>query len=109
MVQAADFGKLHDLARRGEFDRSDIWSVLVEREMGARPMVVDQIASQDAAKVSLVQDEDVIQALAPDRADEPLHERLLPRTLRCRENLLDPHALHAAPKYLPVNTIAVAE
>jgi hypothetical protein len=64
MVQAADFGKLHDLACCGEFDRPDIWSVLVEREMGAGPMVVDEIAGQDPAEMSLVQDEDVIQALA---------------------------------------------
>jgi hypothetical protein len=28
--------------------------------------------------VSLAEDEHVIRALAPDRADEPLHERVLP-------------------------------
>ena len=69
MVQAADFGKLHDLARRGELDRPDIWSVLVEREMGARPVVVSEVAGQDAAEVSLVENEHVIQAL---RRIEPM-------------------------------------
>jgi hypothetical protein len=32
-------------------------------------MVIDEMAGQDAAEVSLSEDEHVIQALAPDRAD----------------------------------------
>jgi hypothetical protein len=78
MVQPADFGNLHDLPRGGECDRPDVGGVLVEREVGSRPMVVDEVAGQDAVEVSLVDDEHVIQALAPDRADEPLRERVLP-------------------------------
>jgi hypothetical protein len=35
VVQAADFGNLHDLARRRELDRPGVGCVLVEREMGA--------------------------------------------------------------------------
>jgi hypothetical protein len=53
--------------------------------------------------VSLAEDGHVIQALAPDRADEPLYERVLPRAVRRRETL------HAVPKWLPINPVAVAE
>jgi hypothetical protein len=77
--------------------------------MGTCLVVIGEIAGQDAAEVSLAENEHVIQALAPDRADEPLHERVLPWALRRREKLLDPHALHAMPKWLPVDAIAVAE
>jgi hypothetical protein len=35
MMHAADFGKLRDGSRRREFDRPEVWSVLVEGEMGA--------------------------------------------------------------------------
>jgi len=66
VVEAANFRKLHDLARRGELDRSEVWSVLVEREMGTRPVVVSEVVGQDAAEVSLAKNEHVIQALAPD-------------------------------------------
>ena len=31
MVQAADFGKLHDLSCRGEFDRPEVGRVLVQQ------------------------------------------------------------------------------
>ena len=105
MVQAADFGKLDDPARRGALDRPEVWSVLVEREMGARPVIVSEVAAQDAAEVSLAENEHVIQALAPDRAYEPLHERVLPGAVRRRENLLGPHALHAMPKRLTVDAV----
>jgi hypothetical protein len=109
MVQTADFGKLHDPPRRGKVDRPEVGCVLVAREMSASLLIVAEVAGQDATEVSLAEDEHVIQALEPDRADEPLHERVLPRTLRRCEKLLDPHALHAVPKWLPINSVAVAE
>jgi hypothetical protein len=109
MVQAADFGELHDLPCHGELDRPDIRRILVEREVGPRLMVIDEIAGQETAEVSLAKDEHVVQAFTPDRADEPLGERVLPRALRRRENLLDAHAFHAVPKWLPVDAVAVAE
>jgi hypothetical protein len=57
---------------------------------------------QDAAEMPLAEDEHMIQALAPDRADEPLRERVLPRTLRRRENFVDAQALYAMPELLTV-------
>jgi hypothetical protein len=45
-VQAADFGNLHDRARRGELDRPEVGCVLVEREMGARVMVIGEVCVQ---------------------------------------------------------------
>jgi hypothetical protein len=70
VVQATDFGKLHDLPRRRELDRPEVRGVLVEGKVGARLMVIGEVAGQDAAEVALAEDEHVIQALAPDRADE---------------------------------------
>jgi hypothetical protein len=79
MVQAADFGELHDPSGREDLDRPEIGRVLVEREVGTRPMVIAEVAGQDAAEVSLAENEYVVQALASERADEPLGERVLPR------------------------------
>ena len=78
MVQAADFRKLYDPARRGELDGSEVGRVFLEREVRARLMVIDEVAVQDAAQVPLAEDENVIQALALDRTDQALHERVLP-------------------------------
>ena len=109
MVQAADFRKLYDLARRRELDRPEVWSVLVQREMGARPVIVSEVGDEDAPQVPLIEDDDMLQALAPYRADEALCEGILPRALRRRENLLDPHAFGAMSERLTVNPVTIMQ
>jgi hypothetical protein len=46
---------------------------------------------------------------APDRTDEPLREGVLPRAVRRREHLLDPHALHAVPKWLIIDLVTITQ
>ena len=46
MVQAAGFGKLHDLPCRGEFDRPQVGRVLFEGEVGPHLTVVGEIAGR---------------------------------------------------------------
>ena len=108
MVQAANFRKLYDPARRGDLDGPKVGRVFFEREMRARLMVIDEVAGQDAAQVPLAEDENVIQALASDRTDQALHERVLPGAVRRGENFLDPHALHSVPKLLAVDLVTIA-
>ena len=69
------------------------WRILVERQVSARPMVVREVASQGTAQVLLAEDDDVIQTLAPDGADEALREGVLPWAVRRHHDLTDPHAL----------------
>jgi predicted nucleic acid-binding protein len=59
-------------------------------------MVIGEVAVQDAAQMPLAEDENVIQALASDRTDQALHERILPGTERRGENFLDSDAPHVA-------------
>ena len=73
--------RLRDAARSSpsaKLDRPEVGCVRVESEVGARLMVIGKVSGQDAAKVSLAEDQHVIQALAPDRPDEALRERILP-------------------------------
>src|SRR2546425_10458261 len=69
--QATDFGNPPDPTRLGELDGPDVRRILVEREMRASPMIVGEVAGQDAAQVVFAENQNVIQTLAPDRADEP--------------------------------------
>jgi hypothetical protein len=59
--------------------------------------------------VAFAKNQNVIQTLAPDRADEPLREGILPRAMRRGDDFLDPHALHAVPKLLAVDLVTVAQ
>ena len=59
--------------------------------------------------MAFAQNDDMIEALPPDRADEPFHERILPRAVGSREHFADPHALHSLPKGVAVDVVAIAE
>jgi hypothetical protein len=109
MMQATDLGDLHDPARLGELDGSAVRRIFAEREMRARLMVIGEVVGQDAAQMSFAEDQNVIQTLAADRADEALRERVLPRTLRRRKDFVDAHALHSMPKRRAVDLITVAQ
>jgi hypothetical protein len=50
MMEATDFVKLHDPARVGEFNWPDVGRILVEREMRASPVIVREVANEDAAQ-----------------------------------------------------------
>jgi hypothetical protein len=52
--------------------------------MRSGAVIVREVRGQDATQVRLAKNDDMVKALAPHRADEPFHERILPRTLgRC--------------------------
>jgi hypothetical protein len=59
--------------------------------------------------MSFAQDQNVVQTLASDGADEPFREGVLPRALRSGEDFTDPHALHALLKYVAVDAVAIAK
>src|SRR5262249_47290295 len=72
VVQAADFWNLYDL----------VGCVLIEREMGARLMVIDEVTGQDSTQVSFAKDKNVVEAGAADRTDQALGEGILPGAVR---------------------------
>jgi hypothetical protein len=83
MMKTPDFGKRHDPAHFRPLDGPPIRRILLEPEVSSRPVIVREIAGQDAVQVAFAQDEGVIQTLAPDRADEPFREGVLPRAGAC--------------------------
>src|SRR3989441_8519294 len=89
MVEATDFANRDDLAEFRPLNCAAVWRILFEREVSTRPVVVREVASQGAAQVSLAQDEYVIQTLAPDGANEPLREGVLPRAVRRCDDFTD--------------------
>ena len=109
MMEATDFGNRDDRAEFRRLNWAAVGRILVEREMSTRPVVVREVATQGAAQVPFAKDEYVIQTLAPDGADEPLREGVLPWAVRRREDFIDAHALHALPEHVTVDRVAIAE
>src|SRR5689334_12912553 len=77
--------------------------------MGPAVVVIGEVIPQEAPEVRLPQDEDVIQTLAADRADQALDVRVLPGRPRRRDDLLNPQALDRLPEAISVNAIPVAD
>jgi hypothetical protein len=57
MMQTADLEEGNIVADGGKFHATRPWSVLVEREMRSGVMMILKIARQDAAHVTLVEDD----------------------------------------------------
>lgn len=77
--------------------------------MRASPVIVGEVADEDAAEVPFVQDQNVIQALTSDGADKSLCKGILPGALRSRQQFSDADALHALLKHVPVDAVAITE
>ena len=77
--------------------------------MGSGAVMVRKVRSQDATQVRLAQHENMVQTLAPHRADEPFHERILPRAGGRGQDFTDSHALHALPERVTVDAVPIAE
>ena len=84
MVEATDFANRDDPAEFRPLNWPAVGCILVEREVSTRPVVVREVAGQGAAQVPFAKDGDMIQTLAPDGADEPLREGVLPWAVRRR-------------------------
>ncbi len=72
-------------------------------------MVVVEIARKDPPQVPMVQDDDVVQALASDRADNAFHIGILPRRSGRCHDLLNVHGLDRSPEGSAIGAIAVSD
>ena len=84
------------------------WTVLVQSPMGPHAIVIGGKLAKDPAQVSLSEYDQVVEAFAPDRADQPLRIPVLP--WRCGRNRLVPnaHGTEPAPHGSTVNPILIS-
>jgi hypothetical protein len=102
MVQAADLWKGNNSACRRWLYGPRLWAILVQREMRPAVVVILKIRRQRTAQVTLIEDDDVIETFAADRADDALDIGVLPRRSRCGDDLLDRHRLDTITEGLPI-------
>lgn len=77
--------------------------------MRAGSFVVVEVRFQDAPKASLIQHDDVIQALATNRSDQSLDIRILPGRLRRGQNLPDAKQSCRFRESLAVASVAIPQ
>ena len=108
-MQTSDFRNRDDWVEFRRLDWPSVRRVLVEREMSSSAVIVREVRGQDASQMPLAEHDDMLQALASHRADEPLDEGVLPGAVRRREDFTDPHPLDSLPKPLAVDGVAIAQ
>ena len=72
MMQAADLWDRNNLASGRLAYGPGLRTILGEREMRPRSMIILNVRRQDAAQMTLIENYDVIETLAPDRANAML-------------------------------------
>ena len=108
-MEPADLRNRNDAATWRGLHDSWLGTVVVERSVGPRGVVVAAVAAEEPAEMGLVEDEEMIQALPADGADHPLHERVLPGCAWGGEDLADPQALDVPHELLAVDTVTITE
>jgi hypothetical protein len=66
MMQTTDLRERDDLARSGWVYRSALRTILGEREMRSRLVVIMKVRRQHATQVALIEDDDVVETFAAD-------------------------------------------
>ena len=107
-MKATDFWNLNDPSKHARLNLACCRRVFVQGQMSSRFVIVPKITFEDPTQLPLVNNDDVVQALAANTADDPLHETILPRTPWCRSDLLNAHPLHSCREVLPIDTIAIS-
>ncbi len=113
MVQAAD---LRDASHRPAirwFDGSWKRRIALERQVRSAVVIVVEVSGEDALQVGFVEDDDVVEAFAAERADEPLDVRVLPRRAWSAKHFVDAQAfdpcLEIVAVDVPVSVVRLQE
>jgi hypothetical protein len=108
-MEPADLGNGDDSATWLAFDDPWVGTVVVKRLVWPRGVVVGEIRAQDAAEMGLAENDDVIEALAADGADDAFDERILPGCPWSNAHLSNPQAGDVPGEGLAVDGIPIAE
>jgi hypothetical protein len=76
--------------------------------MRAAAVVVGEVGRENPMEMALAKHDHMVEAVAADRADKPLRERVLPRRLQGCHHLLDAEGGDAAAELHPVQAAVLA-
>src|ERR1700737_4672104 len=77
--------------------------------MRSDAIVIASVRFQNSTQMSLTRDNDVVQALPPDRSDQPFGKAILPRRGRCDRFVPDAHGSQSACDDGAIDPIAITD
>src|SRR5438876_8481894 len=107
VTKSAEDGRRYDAARvlDGAMDRS----VFVERPMSPQLIIIGGILRQNPAQVRFAQDNEMVDALASDRSDQPFGEAVLPRRAWGDGLVADAHGAQSVRDGSTIDAIPIAD
>lgn len=78
MMHAANHRPTDNLALAGRLNLSRCRCVVIQRLMRSRTVIVLEELAEDSREMRLVQHDDMVKTLAPNRPDQSLNVRILP-------------------------------
>ncbi len=109
MMQTTDLRYFDHSSHRWRLHRPGNRRIFRQAQVSARFLIIVKIGSQNAAQAALVEDEDMVETLAPNGADQPFDISILPGRTSSREDFVDAHGARCCAKQLAVAGIAVAQ
>ena len=100
-VEAAALGDLDHCSVLAPLNRSWLRAVHLQPLVTPPAVIMRKVRGQDPPQLALVQDHDVVEALAADAPDQALDVRGLPGTARGAQHFLDAHGRHSFAKGAP--------
>src|SRR5215472_952731 len=91
MVESTDLRQFNHSSHSWRLDRSRNRSIFGQTQMSSRSFVIIEVSAENALQPSLVEDEQVIETITPDRAHQSLDISILPRRAWSREDLPNLH------------------
>src|ERR1035441_10505116 len=74
-----------------------------------RPMIILNVRRQDAAQMTLIENYDVIETRAPDRANDPLDISVLPGRSRRGNDFIESHRLNAIAEAPTIRCVTIPQ
>jgi len=109
MMKAADLWECDNLASTRWAYGTRIGAVLCERQVGPGSMVIVEVGRQDPTQVTRVQDNDMIEALPPDRSDDALNIGVLPRRSWRRRQVDGAHRFQPIAEDRSIGCVAISD
>ena len=101
VLQAADVWYLNDRAAGWRLCSPRDRRIFVQREVRAPLVIIGEEKSKRASQGLFIPDDDVIETLPPQGANQALHERILPRRPRRDQDFLRVELCKSRPKSDP--------
>src|SRR5262245_36808262 len=93
MMESAHFGYYKHLPLFRGHNGTRLWTIHRQGQMRSPPMIIGKIADKDALEMLRVEDHHMVETFATNAANEALDVGVLPWTVGCAHDFVDPHVL----------------